>query len=81
MIQDGTDGDGLLDGVGDEQDRAARLAPDPADLLLHDPAILGIEGAERLVHQEHVGLDGERASDGGSLAHAAADPRTACRSR
>src|SRR5947209_19615270 len=34
----GADGHGLLDGVADEQDGAARLSPDAADLLLHDAA-------------------------------------------
>ena len=48
--------------------------PDPPHLVLHDAPVLGVEGAERLVHEQDVGLDGERARDGGPLAHAAADP-------
>ncbi len=45
---------------------------DPADLALHDAAVLRVEGAERLVHQQHVGLDGEGARDRPARAHAAA---------
>src|SRR5262249_4065964 len=37
----------------------------------HDAPVLGVERAERLVHEQHVGLDGERARDGGALPHAA----------
>ena len=32
---------------------------------------LGVEGAERLVEQQHVGLRGQRPGDGDPLAHAA----------
>ncbi len=45
----------LLDAVGDEEDALARPAPDVEDQLLHLLAGQGVEGAERLVHQEEVG--------------------------
>ena len=35
------------------------------------PLGLGVERAERLVEQQHVGLGGERPGDGHALAHAA----------
>ena len=41
------------------------------DLQLFAP--LGIERAERLVHQQHVGAGGQRPGDGDALAHAAGD--------
>src|SRR5262249_23068941 len=66
--------DGLLDRGGDEDDRAAGLAPDPADFLLHDAPVLGVERPERFVHEQDVGLHGQRTGDGRALAHAAAHP-------
>src|SRR5262249_62208454 len=54
--QHGTDLHGLLDRVGDEHDGAPGLAPDAAHFLLHDAAVLGVEGAEQLLHQEGVGV-------------------------
>src|SRR5205823_11888096 len=69
----GADRDGLLDRVGDEQDRASGLLPDATDLGLHDAAVLRVEGAEGLVHQEYVRLDRERPRDRRALPHAARD--------
>ena len=65
---------GLLDRVGDEEDRPASLAPDAAHFVLHDAPVLRVERGEGLVYQEHVGLDGQRAGDGGALPHPPADP-------
>jgi hypothetical protein len=62
----------LLDRVRDEDDGPAGLPPDAPHLGLHDPAILRIERAERLVHQQELGLDGQRPGDGRALAHPAA---------
>ena len=45
--------------------------PDPEQLLLHHLAGLGVEGAERLVHEEHGGMIGEDAGDGHALLHPA----------
>ena len=39
--------------------------------VLHRPLGLGVEGAERLVEQQHVGLGGQGPGDGDPLAHAA----------
>ena len=40
-------------------------------LGLHGLARLRVERAERLVHQQHLGIDGERAGDADALLHAA----------
>src|SRR5437762_6878322 len=63
----------LLDRVRHEDDGPGGLRPDPPDLGLHDPAVLGVERAEGLVHEEDRGIDGEGAGDGRALAHAAGD--------
>ena len=64
----------LLDRVSDEHDGLARLRPDPLDLRLHDPAVLGVQRAERLVHEQEGRLDRERPGDGRALPHPAGDP-------
>src|SRR6185295_2649645 len=55
--------DRLLDAVRDEEDGVVELALQARDLLLQHGARLRVERAERLVHQQDVGLDGERARD------------------
>ena len=57
--------------VGDEQDRRAGLPPDPLQLVVHDVAGHGVQRAEGLVHEQHVGLLGQRPGQGDPLAHAA----------
>jgi len=42
-----------------------------ASSSLCDVPGLGVQGAERFVHQQDLGVDGERAGDGGALHHAA----------
>ena len=49
----------LLLVVGDEQRRGADRDLDAADLLAQLPAHLGVERRERLVEQQHLGLDRE----------------------
>src|SRR5712691_705096 len=61
---------GLLDVVGDEQDRGAERAPQAEQRVLQLDARERVEGAEGLVHQQHVRLAGERARDGDTLLHA-----------
>ena len=51
--------DRFVDLVGDEDDGAGVGAPDAQELALHDLPCLGVEGRERLVHQQDVGGDGE----------------------
>jgi hypothetical protein len=47
--------------VGDEQGGGAHVDLDPADLVAELDPDLGVEGRERLVEQQHGGLDRERA--------------------
>jgi len=61
----------FLDVVGDEQHRDAELLPDIGQDLLHHHAGLGIERAERLVHQQHLRARRQRADDADALLHAA----------
>ena len=61
---------GLLDRVRDVDHRLPELGPDAEDLLLHDRARLCVERGERLIHQEHLGIVGERAGDADPLLHA-----------
>jgi hypothetical protein len=61
---------GLEGVVRDEHDRLSELRPDAHQLVAHAPRRQLVEAAERLVHQQHVGLDGKGAGDGGPLLHA-----------
>ena len=63
--------DGLVDVVRHVEDRLARPLPDRQQLLLHELARLGVERGERLVHQQHGRIDGQRARDAHALPHAA----------
>ena len=47
------------------------LLPDALELVVQDVAGHGVEGAERLVHEQDVGVLGERPGQGDALAHAA----------
>ena len=58
----------LLDVVGDEHDRLAHLALQAQELVLQAHARHRVDGAERLVHQEHGRIGGERARDADPLA-------------
>ena len=61
----------LLDRVGDEDHGEADLVPQRDQLLLHLAPGQRIERGERLVHQQHRRLHGQRAGDGDALLHAA----------
>ena len=63
--------DGLVDVVRDEDDRAPVLLPDLGQEPLRARPGEGVERAERLVHEQHVGVVGERAGDGDALLHPA----------
>src|SRR6185437_1646529 len=63
--------DGLLDRVRDEDHRGRPLLPDAQKLELKNLARLRVDGRERLVHQQHVRLDGECAGKTAALLHAA----------
>ena len=64
---------GLVEIVGDEQDGLLGARVDVEQLGLHGLARLRVERAERLVHQQHLGVDRERARDADALLHAAGE--------
>ena len=51
--------------------REAAIAPEALELVVEEVAGHGVEGAERLVHEQDLGLLGEGAGEGDPLAHAA----------
>ena len=59
--------------MGDEQDGDRDGLPDFQDQLLQDGAGERVDRAERLVHQQHVGLADQRARDADALLHAAGE--------
>ena len=59
--------DRLVDVVGDEDDRLAQLALQAQELVLQLLAHDRVDGAERLVHQHHRRVGGERAGDADAL--------------
>ena len=63
--------DGLVDPMRDEEDAFSGARPDVEDQFLHLLAGQRVERAQRLIHQEHVGIGGERPRDADSLTHAA----------
>ena len=63
----------LVDVVGDHHHRVAEPRMDLHDAVLQMGAGQRVERAERLVHQQHLGLHGERAGDADALLHAAGD--------
>ena len=62
---------GFVDVMRHEDDRLPFRLPDPQQLAAHDQPGDGIERAERLVEEEHVGIDRERARHFHALLHAA----------
>src|SRR5258708_26988096 len=63
--------DGLVHVMGHEKDGAGGLVPDLQQQLLHVAASLRVEGAERLVHQDHGRPQGQCAGNRNALLHAA----------
>ena len=59
----------LVDAVGDEYHRLGLHLVDPQQLLLQCFTRQRIERAERLIHQQNVGLCGERTRQARSLLH------------
>src|SRR3954452_19736579 len=57
--------------VGDEQDGLAGGLPDPLQLVVEHVARHRVERTERLVHQQDLGVAGERPGEGRPLAHPA----------
>src|SRR6478735_4638728 len=66
---------GLVDVVRDEDDGFSRSLPEAHQLFLHLLARLRVERAERLVHQQHLRIEGEDASERGALLHPARELR------
>ena len=52
--------DGLLDVVGDQHDGLVQLGLEPEELILQGGPDNRVDGAERLVHQQHRRVGGER---------------------
>ena len=65
--------DRLVDVVGDERDGLAELGLQPQELLLQPVADDRVDGAERLVHQHHRRVGGQRAGDADALLLAAGE--------
>ena len=64
---------GFVDVVGDHDDGALVGFPDVEDLILDLGAGEGIEGGEGFVEKQDLGVERERAGEGGALAHAAGE--------
>ena len=67
------EGQRLLLVVGHEEERDADVALDRLELDLHLLAQLEVEGAERLVEQQHLGPVDQRAGEGHALPLAAGE--------
>src|SRR6185295_17101424 len=63
--------DRFIDAVRDEERGLLVLLPDAEQLVAHRLASLRVERAERLVEQQDLRIDGERAGDADALPHAA----------
>src|SRR3546814_1002375 len=61
----------LLDRMGDEEEGFALLRDQGQQVLLELAPGLLVDRRERLVHQQHLGVDGEGAGKADALAHAA----------
>ena len=57
--------------VGDEHHRLAEIGPQPEQPFLHVELGLRVERAERLVEQDDIGIEQQRAQQRRALAHAA----------
>src|SRR6266540_849619 len=60
---------GLPDVVGHEQHGQATVAPESLELVVQQVAGHRVEGAERLVHEQHIGVLRERAGELHALTH------------
>ena len=72
---------GLGDRVGDEHDGRLRGLGDPLQLEVHLVARHRVERAERLVHEQDLGVVAQGPGDGDALAHAAGELARAAPSR
>ena len=61
--------DGFADVVGDEHDGLLALREDFLDVTVELLAREGVERRERLIHQQHARVGGERTGEGDALAH------------
>ncbi len=59
--------------MGDEHHRLADLAVQTDDLVLHVAADQRVEGGERLVEEEDVGVAGQRPCEADALLHPAGE--------
>ena len=63
----------LLDVVGDKENRLVRLLADVHQVFLENLAGLVVERPEWLVHQQNLGVVGQRPRDGDALFHPAGE--------
>jgi hypothetical protein len=59
--------------VGHKQDGLARCVPDALQLFLQEFAVLRIESAERLIHQQDLGVERQQTRQRHALLHAAGE--------
>lgn len=64
--------------MGDEEGGGTGGLGEVEQLVLEDGAQLGVERRERLVHQQHLGFDGEGAGDRDPLPHSAGEGGRIC---
>ena len=62
----------LIEVMGDKHDGFAKLPLKQDKLVLHLSSNQGIKAAERLVHQQHFGVYGQRSGESNALLHATA---------
>src|SRR2546428_3220725 len=70
--------DGLVAAVRDEDHRLAVLVPDLDEFCLQQDACLFVKLAERLVHEQDLGVCGKRAGDAGPLFHPSGELEWIC---
>jgi hypothetical protein len=62
---------GLGDAMGDEEDRLAPVLPDAEEFKVHLLPGQGVQRAERLVHEQQIGVQEERPAERHALGHPA----------
>ena len=77
-VDDVPEEDRLFDVVGNKEHGLSVALPDVGQQLLHDLPRLRIQGTEGLIHEQHLGIAGQRPSDRGPLLHATREHLRIC---